>query len=471
MRLFTLLVSCFAIVSTSYAQDSKVFQLNGEFAEQPNTGFRVHLKYGPTNRLEGAFVAEGQTDAKGNFSSEFEVSEGQACSLMIGQKLYFLWAEPAKDVTISIGKSGVRCTGSLSAQNQFLFDIGLADPHALRTNKKFEARDCLSSLDARKESQLEKLNETQEEFGNDSRFVRYVRAQIIGVSATSKNSQAMKAIGKKEIAKSDLPADYFDFWDSVPILDDSAAMLSRQYQSALQGKFSYIAKQELTKKGIDPVKAQVHFYKVKLKAQFDLLVDQPKTNEMMFASQIMLMIQYAPRKGTVEVMGDFANKFPSSPYLALINNSFNKTHNIDFAKVDEACEFRNAKGAKVSFADLSDKVIYVDFWGLWCKACMQQQPDFKSVVEKFSNNDEIVFLSLNFLDDQEQWLAHIRSKNPQGLHWKPASKEDEAKAYELFSLDAFPRYMIIGKNGKLISASGPTPSNPDLEKLLDKATK
>ena len=56
------------------------------------------------------------------------------------------------------------------------------------------------------------------------------------------------------------------------------------------------------------------------------------------------------------------------------------------------------------------------------------------------------------------------------LDWKTVG--DEQKLAELFALNSsFPRHMIFGKKGELISASAPFPGQKGLAETLENATR
>ena len=465
-------VASVLMATASTAQEPATFQFSGTLKSFPKTSFRIQLAYNPSNLLEGSgVVADGMTDANGKFSTKFEVAEGQVFLILFDRKYYRLWAKPGHGLEISVADNKVTCSGSLSAENQFLFDTQLApDPLSTRTHEKFDAEKYRRLCNETEKARLQKLDDARKGFEKSERFHLYAKSQIVACSANDKNKAALMAIGKKELAKSDLPKDYFDFWDSFPVLDDSAALLSRNYQSALQNKFQRMAELELIKEGVTPVDVPARFVNRQLKIQAAQLSTQPKTNELLNAVEIMNMIQYMPVKDTNRAIHDFTTKFPNSEYQKTIDNAVAKALSIDLAAIDKACRFRDVNGMQVKFSELNGKVIYVDFWGTWCKACLLQQPDLEKLIERFSDNDEVVFLSLNFSDAHDDWKAFVEQKKLKGLHWKTVG--DEEKLAELFVLNnSFPRYMIFGKKGELISPSAPFPGHKGLPEILEDATR
>ena len=141
---------------------------------------------------------------------------------------------------------------------------------------------------------------------------------------------------------------------------------------------------------------------------------------------------------------------------------------VNLKAIDDAVVFQDDTGNRVSFADLKNKVVYVDFWGKWCKGCMAQQPDYEKLANEFAANKDIVFLAINFYDKQEDWNDFISKKKQTYLHWKAKTEKDETMAEKLFILDSFPRYMLFGRDGELLSASAPTPGSKNIRRQLMK---
>ena len=447
--------------------DKKSFQFSGAFAEYPNSNFHVILDYDPNNRLSDRVVAEGTTDSKGCFQSKLELDESQAFVLLIDRSIYRLWGEPGSDLVVTKPRdTAAICSGSLSNLNQFLLENRLATSKANQANEEFSPTAFLKTIDERLAAQLQQLQEFQNEIDGHRRFLDYSNAQIIASAANLKNTRAQFAIRNKTLKKEDLPKDYFQFWNAFPILGDNDAMLCRQYQLALRNKFGYLAKQVLINEGVDPNTDPARWIGKELEIQGKQLSSSPHTHELLYADKIMFMIQYMETSDTIATLAEFTKLFPASSYLQTINEAFAKTQNVDLTAIDKACAFVDAEGKSVSFSELKDKVVYIDFWGLWCKGCVTQQPDLEKLIDKFSDSDDVVFLSIDFHDSMDNWKGFVRDEKPKGLHWKPSTPSDETEAAKLFTLASFPRYMIFGKEGNLVSASAPIPSANNLEKML-----
>ena len=133
---------------------------------------------------------------------------------------------------------------------------------------------------------------------------------------------------------------------------------------------------------------------------------------------------------------------------------------IDFAVVD-----MNGKEGKLS--DYKGKVLFVDFWATWCMPCLGEMPFFNELSKKYPN---VQFVGVSLDDNTEVWLNKLKGDS------------DHGKVLELFSKDplvrtgwditGIPRFLLIDKDFKIISASAPRPSQKDvITPLLEKYNK
>ena len=108
---------------------------------------------------------------------------------------------------------------------------------------------------------------------------------------------------------------------------------------------------------------------------------------------------------------------------------------IDFAVVD-----MNGKEGKLS--DYKGKVLFIDFWATWCMPCLGEMPFFNELSKKYSN---VQFIG-------------VFSKDPVvRIGW---------------DITGIPRFLLIDKDFKIISASVPRPSEKDvITPLLEKYNK
>jgi thiol-disulfide isomerase/thioredoxin len=130
---------------------------------------------------------------------------------------------------------------------------------------------------------------------------------------------------------------------------------------------------------------------------------------------------------------------------------------------------KDSLGNSVSLADLKDKIVYIDFWGVHCGPCIEAiRNDIPKLQEKYKGKD-VVFLNVCVDGNQKQWLEAIRKYNFNGLHvlaegWK------NNKICEDYNINGIPHYVLIDKEGKIANnnASDPGQLNHQKETEIDR---
>lgn len=103
------------------------------------------------------------------------------------------------------------------------------------------------------------------------------------------------------------------------------------------------------------------------------------------------------------------------------------------------------------------KVVYVDFWSPACVPCLAQMP-FSEKLEKSYAGKEVVFLFICGGTPDDVWRRTVAAKKMGGVHYNP-TYEQIRLIYAKFGIRGIPRYMVIDREGRIVSDNAPRPSN------------
>lgn len=107
-------------------------------------------------------------------------------------------------------------------------------------------------------------------------------------------------------------------------------------------------------------------------------------------------------------------------------------------------QLRNEKGEIVSLADLKGKVVFLNFWAIWCPPCIAEMPSIQVLSEKFKEDDEVAILTVEIEGKQERVNQFLIRKNLNIPVYFPNSSIPS----ELFKGD-LPTTIILDKEGNI----------------------
>ena len=156
-------------------------------------------------------------------------------------------------------------------------------------------------------------------------------------------------------------------------------------------------------------------------------------------------------------------------FLKRIESRYTNEHRmmIALAKGKPSPKFKdleNYKGGTTSLDDFKGKYVYVDVWATWCRPCLGQIPDLKALEKEYHNkNIAFVSISVDKPEKHEAWVNMIKSKGMEGTQLFSGKDNSFQMAY---GINSIPRFIFIGKNGEILNANAPRPSQKEDVKAM-----
>jgi thiol-disulfide isomerase/thioredoxin len=158
---------------------------------------------------------------------------------------------------------------------------------------------------------------------------------------------------------------------------------------------------------------------------------------------------------------------PDAGYITLIDKEYGKWEKVAQGNPAPDFSYQAPEGETVALSDFKGKVVYVDVWATWCGPCRAEFPHSKTLKKQYEGKD-VVFMYVSVDDSEDAW-RNMLENDPEfaGVHVITGSAWD-ASIVKDYNISGIPRYILVDRDGKVVSASAPRPSSGEkLTTMID----
>jgi len=183
---------------------------------------------------------------------------------------------------------------------------------------------------------------------------------------------------------------------------------------------------------------------------FETMIDRSSTEAQFIFKDALVIIMATRYRNLLQELG--SRKFSAFPF-----------------------EFYDAMDKAHRLKDYKGKVLVLDFWFTGCLACTYLNKAMHPIVQRYKGNNDVLFLTIS-TDPKANWLRSVAS----GIYTSPGTIDLHTNGLgynhpfiKNYGIRSAPRQFIIGKDGKLVTISPPSPYLSDhnskrFQELLDR---
>lgn len=114
------------------------------------------------------------------------------------------------------------------------------------------------------------------------------------------------------------------------------------------------------------------------------------------------------------------------------------------------------------------KIVYLDFWGVGCIPCCRAMPDAAALRAEYAGRD-VTFVYLSLDRDANIWRENLPELQLNGADCYNyiVANQNTSKVLESMNIQSIPRYMLYGRDGRLLHDNAPGPHGEAIRRLLD----
>ena len=133
---------------------------------------------------------------------------------------------------------------------------------------------------------------------------------------------------------------------------------------------------------------------------------------------------------------------------------------------------KDINGNGHTFAEFHGKVLVIDVWATWCSSCLAGMPKYMALRSAYKENNDIEFItvSIDRKENRENWLAAIAKRKMGDMLNLYPDCSFESQFESEYHISGVPRYIIIDKQGKIVTAYAPPPGE-GMEAIIENTIK
>ncbi|WP_370867071.1 TlpA family protein disulfide reductase [Butyricimonas paravirosa] len=280
----------------------------------------------------------------------------------------------------------------------------------------------------------------------DTHFVRIERQRLYALHELALCYYPMTH--RYQVDNYEPSVDYLTYLSGI-IREDSTLLNLQEYRDAMALLVKTISIQS-----IDPSDLLLM-----TKTQLDWIDKHLKDHKVGEFLVYQLVVAYVSEKGIdhfSEISPVYECWVKSGSYRQAFDELYARWDKIACGREIPEIELLNVEGEIVKLTDFKGKYIYIDVWGSTCPPCRKELL-FLKVLEKDFMGKNILFLSVSTDRNKQAWKKAIQEDGLSGHLFVP---RDLKKFMDIFQIRLIPRFILLDRDLKIITANMMAPSDP-----------
>ncbi|WP_186774449.1 TlpA family protein disulfide reductase [Chitinophaga pinensis] len=466
--LFFLFCTCFVFAQRRSLFKADTFRLSGYIQGVNTSDYTLKIVYNMPYGSQEQTVAK--LDNSGHFKVSIPLFNPQELMLFMEDAMIMLYGVPGKSLSFTLSAKDINQVKTIQDMAAFHVNqqVIAFSGDAARVNRDYHdymyrlnmVVNPMTNYEANQQPIEEYLGWRVRKMQEQLDSLQQLRKQLLPLFYTrtlhfiryNAGADVLAYWFEKDQQQHDLPPSYKAFISSLPVNNDEAAVQTAEYYEFINNYLVYLQVKGKAMKREDVHQLAYIASQVPEGTGQNLLLD----NEAQDSIKRGLPLHPA----TLCYLSQLRGNGPLTKRLSVLNSAL--THSMSNAMPDKATLLAaNADTSSDILQQLGEKykgkVVYVDFWGTWCVPCLEEMKVVPAV-KKIFEGQPVVFLYLAVHSEQDAWEKMIKREQIQGEHYRLTDKEFD-RLNRRISVPAFPRYLLIDKNGTITHVNAPRPTD------------
>lgn len=444
MRILHIAISLLLLQLHTAAQ---TVTIKGVIESRPDMVIRFSYPEDPVNgSIE---VSEVTTDKNGTFTTTFALNRKRTVRIDFNipdsnnnphPLVNYLWIEPGKLLQVTIkADTSLFYAGQCVQENNTLKAIGLNGAVDYQSNEPDFNAFC-KKADRQKNEQLSILAAAAGKYKFSSEFLNYTKTEIVYYNYRRKFQFINNYPGYD-------PSVITKFLRSVNLLSD-AAFYSPKFRNGLSEYIDIITMRSM--------KDSTESYILRVFRQMDqTLTHHAKTKEYLKAYLLKFMFAYEQNIDTLkEAVAAIENDNPKCASLPYFYKRIDEKISLLYAGRNiPDFTLMDINRQPVSLKSFGGRILFIDFWGSWCKPCMEEMP-YSIKLHQELDSSKVLFIYINNpADSYEKWVETVNRLGLKGINLK-ADTETQKLLTDYYVFTNYPFYVVHDLSGRPVNIEG-----------------
>jgi len=182
----------------------------------------------------------------------------------------------------------------------------------------------------------------------------------------------------------------------------------------------------------------------------------PTILDWYLAKAIMSGFGHYSFEGSEEAYQKFFPQMQTAMFRDTLEHYYNNIQRMKPGNAAPAFTLKNMEGKNVSLSDFKGKVVYLDFWGVYCGHCRYDiENDVPKLHERYKNKD-VVFLNVCVDVKEMEWKENIKKMNLDGINVLAEGWTANPVCIN-YNVNGVPHYVLIDQKGNIADNNASRP--------------
>lgn len=158
---------------------------------------------------------------------------------------------------------------------------------------------------------------------------------------------------------------------------------------------------------------------------------------------------------------EFKREIPNASITLALEKQIKKVKSITIGNIAPELNGVDKFGNKISLANFKGKVLLIDFWAHWCRACRIENPKLVAVYN-FYKPKGFDIVSISQKSTINQWESAIQKD---GIGYWTQVLDQDNRLSDLYGISSLPQNLLLDESGRIIAKNI---SAKELEEILSK---